>query len=127
MNSDRAASVLDFAHAREKLDRSGGGMRIAYSSPNLEIRVEVFTSPGPGEVRLEECDLIYLALEGSGVLGVETDDVLALVPGEAIVVPAGTRHVLFGNLRLTLLTVATPGWTAYGVGTPLQRSSPTRI
>ena len=49
-----------------------------------------------------------------GVLGVETDDVLALVPGEAIVVPAGTRHVLLGNLRLTLLTVATPGSTAYG-------------
>jgi len=114
MNSDRAESVLDFAHVGEKLDRSGGGKRIAYSSPNLEIRVQVFTSPGPGELRLEECDLLYLALEGSGVLGLETDDVLALVPGEAIVVPAGTRHVLFGNFRLTLLTVATPGWTAYG-------------
>ena len=56
--------MLDFAHVGEKLDRSGGGTRIAYSSPNLEIRVEVFTSPGPGEVRLEECDLLYLALEG---------------------------------------------------------------
>ena len=68
--------MLDFAHVGEKLDRSGGGTRIAYSSPNLEIRVEVFTSPGPGEVRLEEAILLSGA-RGSGVLGVETDDVLA--------------------------------------------------
>lgn len=110
----RTASVIDLRGVSESLERAGGGRHVTYPSAAFEIRIEVFTSPGPGEVRVEAREILYLALEGSGVLGVETDDVLTLVPGEATVVRAGTRHVLFGNPRLTLLTVATPGWTVYG-------------
>jgi mannose-6-phosphate isomerase-like protein (cupin superfamily) len=114
MNAPRSASVIDLRGLRESLDRIAGGRKVAYTSPNLEIRVEVFASPGPGEVRVEETDVLYLALEGGGVLGIENDPLLSLVPGEATVVPAHTRHVLFGNPKLTLLVVSAPGWTRYG-------------
>jgi mannose-6-phosphate isomerase-like protein (cupin superfamily) len=114
MNATRATSVIDLRGASEGLDRSGGGRRIAFTSPNVEIRVEVFTSPGPGVIRMEPTDVVYLALEGTGVLGIEGENMLTLVPGEATVVTARTRHALFGNPRLTVVTVATPGWTQYG-------------
>jgi mannose-6-phosphate isomerase-like protein (cupin superfamily) len=108
MNSDPAASVLDLCACGRETRPLGRRQedRVLIAQPGDPSRGIHLARAG--EVRLEECDLIYLALEGSGVLGVETDDVLALVPGEAIVVPAGTRHVLFGNPRLTLLTVGTP-------------------
>jgi mannose-6-phosphate isomerase-like protein (cupin superfamily) len=105
---------VDLRGIQEKLDRSGGGCAIAHASANLEMRVEVFVSPGPGEVRYEARDLLYLVLEGSGVLGVENDEMTTLFTNEATVVPAGTRHVVFGNPRLALLTVAVPGWARKG-------------
>ena len=101
------ASVLDIAATREKLERSGGGRQVAYVSPALEVRVEVFNSPGPGELRVEDREVLYVVLEGSGVLGVENGDPLALVPGEAALVPVGASHVIFGNRRLSLLIVTT--------------------
>jgi mannose-6-phosphate isomerase-like protein (cupin superfamily) len=114
MNAPTPASVIDLRSARENLERVGGGRKIAYSSPTVEVRVEVFASPGPGNLRVEDTDVVYLALEGSGVLGTEYNGMLTLVPGEATVVPARTKHVLFGNPKLTLLVVSTPGWTSYG-------------
>jgi mannose-6-phosphate isomerase-like protein (cupin superfamily) len=108
------ASAIDLRGIRESLERSGGGRHVAHTSAAFEIRIEVFNSPGPGEVRVEESDVLYLVLEGSGVLGIENNDTRTLIPSEATVVPAGTRHALVGSPRLTLLTVATPGWAAYG-------------
>jgi mannose-6-phosphate isomerase-like protein (cupin superfamily) len=103
----RAGSVIDVGGTRERLERSGGGRQVAYASTALEICVDVFSSPGPGELRVEDRDVLYIVLDGSGVLGVEDGDPLPLVPGEAVVVPARARHVLFGNPRLSLLTVTT--------------------
>jgi mannose-6-phosphate isomerase-like protein (cupin superfamily) len=103
----RAGSVIDVRGTRERLERSGGGRQLAHVSKVLEIGVEVFNSPGPGELRVEDRDVLYLVLDGSCVLGVEDGDPLPLVPGEAVVVPARARHVLFGNPRLSLLTVTT--------------------
>jgi mannose-6-phosphate isomerase-like protein (cupin superfamily) len=114
MKSAQPASVIDLRGMRESLDRAGGGRKIAYTSPSVELRVEVFASPGLGELRVEETDVVYLALEGAGVLGTENDDMLTLVPGEATVVPARTRHVLFGNPKLTLLVLSAAGWAGYG-------------
>lgn len=109
MNVSPSASVIDLRSARESLNRTGGGRTIAYTSPNVELRLEVFNSPGPGDVRVEETDLVYLALDGAGVLGIENDELVALVPGEATVVPGSKRHVLLGNPTLILLVVAQPG------------------
>jgi mannose-6-phosphate isomerase-like protein (cupin superfamily) len=114
MNGPTTASVIDLRAARETLYRAGGGRKITYTTPNLELRIEVFASPGPGQLRVEEADVLYLALDGSGVLGIENHPQIALVPGEAAVVPARIRHVLFANPSLTLLVVSAPGWTSYG-------------
>jgi mannose-6-phosphate isomerase-like protein (cupin superfamily) len=103
----RAGLVIDVGGTRERLERSGGGRLVAYASTALEICVDVFNSPGPGELRVEDRDVLYIVLDGSGVLGVEDGEPLPLVPGEAVVVPARARHVLFGNPRLSLLTVTT--------------------
>jgi mannose-6-phosphate isomerase-like protein (cupin superfamily) len=103
----REGSVIDVRGTRERLERSGGGRQLAHVSKALEIGVEVFNSPGPGELRVEDRDVLYLVLDGSCVLGVEDGDPLPLVPGEAVVVPARARHVLFGNPRLSLVTVTT--------------------
>jgi mannose-6-phosphate isomerase-like protein (cupin superfamily) len=105
-------SVLDIEATRQKLERSGGGQQVVYMSPALEVCVEVFNSPGLGELRVEDRDALYMVLDGSGMLGVENGDPLALVPGEAVVVPVGASHVIFGNPRLSLLIVTTTSQSA---------------
>ena len=107
-----AASWLDLGGVRESLELAGGGSRIVHSSNALEIGVEVLTSPGRGEVRIERGDALYVVLEGCGVLGVAGQDPLALVRGEAAIVRAGARHVLFGNPSVSLLIVSAPGSSA---------------
>lgn len=106
----RAALPLDLRATRERLEQSGGGLDVVHSAAALEIRVEVLNSPGPGTVRGERGDLLYIVLDGNAVLGVEDGDPLALDCGEAVVIPAGARHVLFGNPRVSLLVVSAPGW-----------------
>jgi hypothetical protein len=103
----RAGSVIEIADMREKLEQSRGGRQVGHMSPALEVGVEVFNSPGLGELRAEDRDVLYIVLDGSGVLGVENGDPLALVPGEAAPVPVGAIHVIFGNPRLSLLIVKT--------------------
>jgi mannose-6-phosphate isomerase-like protein (cupin superfamily) len=107
----RAVSVIDVQALCETLERSGGGERIAHTSAALEVRVEVFVSPGPGEMRVEDRDVLYVVLDGNGVLGLEFEDALPLVQGEATVVPAKTRHIVFGNPRISLLIVSAPAWS----------------
>ncbi len=75
----------------------------------LEIRVEVLTSPGTGTMRVVPRDVLYIALDGNGVLGVPESGPVTLTWGEAAVVPAGARHVVFGNPRLSLLVVLAHG------------------
>jgi mannose-6-phosphate isomerase-like protein (cupin superfamily) len=102
----QAAVPLDLRAVRERLEMAGGGLEVAYIAPGLEIRVEVFSSPGPGTFRVERSDTLYVALDGSGVLGVDEGNPLALIPGEAAVVPTGARHVLFGNPQVALLAIS---------------------
>jgi mannose-6-phosphate isomerase-like protein (cupin superfamily) len=106
----RAAVPLDLDRTRQRLESSGGGLEIVHVPPGLEIRVEVLCSPGPGEIRVETGDALYVVLDGSGILGVEDGAPLSLGRGEAAFVPAGARHVLFGNPQLSLLVVSAPRW-----------------
>ena len=104
------AALIDLPVIRKRLEASGGGVDVAYTSAALEIRVEVLNSPGPGTLRAERGDVMCVALDGSGVLGVEDRGPITLEHGEATVVPVGVRHVLFGNPRLSLLVGCAPGW-----------------
>ncbi len=104
------AASLDLPTTRARLEASGGGVQVVHSAAAFEIRVEVLNSPGPGAWRRERVDTLYVALDGNGILGVENVGPLTLALGEAAVVPAGARHVVFGNPRLSLLVVSAPGW-----------------
>jgi mannose-6-phosphate isomerase-like protein (cupin superfamily) len=104
----RIPLALDLAPVRERLERAGGGVQILHVSPGLEVRVEVLDAPGPGALRVEPGDTLYTVLAGTGLLGTTDNDPLALTPGEAALVPAGTRHVVFGNPRLSMLVVTAP-------------------
>jgi mannose-6-phosphate isomerase-like protein (cupin superfamily) len=105
-----AAIPLDLRAMRAELEASGGGIEASHIAAALEIRVEVLNSPGPGTMRTEWRDALYVVLDGSGLLGVVNSDPLSLTLGDAAVVPAGARHVIFGNPRLSLLVVLGPGW-----------------
>lgn len=105
----RAAVSLDVPATRDHLERSGGGLEVVHRAPAFEIRVEVFASPGPGTMRVEPRDALYVVLDGNGVLGVLEGGPLALTGGEAAVVPAGAKHFVFGNPRLSLLVVLAHG------------------
>jgi len=111
-DAHHAALPLDLGSARELLERSGGGVQTLHASPGLEVRLEVLDAPGPGELRVEPGDTLYAVLAGNGLLGVALGDPLSLTSGEAALVPAGTRHVLFGNPRLSVLVVTAPVWSA---------------
>ncbi len=104
-----AAPPLDVGVVRERLERSGGGTQVIGTASAFEIRVEVLASPGPGTMRVEPRDALYVVLDGSGVLGVPESGPVTLTCGEAAVVPAGARHVVFGNPRLSLLVVLAQG------------------
>ena len=123
--ASRAGSIVDIADIREELERSGGGRQVAHTSSALEVGVEVFNSPGLGELRVEDRDVLYIVLDGNGVLGVENGDPTALVTGEAALVPVGAIHVIFGNPRLSLLIVKTASREV--PGSPLQRVGGSRI
>ena len=100
-----AALALDVRAVRKRLERSGGGTQVISNAPPFEIRVEVLASPGPGTMRVEPRDALYVVLDGNGVLGVSEGGPVTLTCGEAAVVPAGTRHLVFGSPRLSLLVV----------------------
>jgi len=104
------AGLVDLPRIRKRLEASGGGVEVAYTSAALEVRVEVLNSPGPGTVRLECGHVLYVALDGGGILAVDGGNPVTLVHGEAIAVPAGAKHVLFANPQLSLLVVSAPGW-----------------
>ena len=106
----RAALPLDLRAIRERLEAEGGGVRIVHASAALELRIEVLVSPGPGTLRVERGDAVYLVLDGQGLLGSEEGEPLDLIAGEAVVVPAGVRHVLYADPRLSLLVTTAPGW-----------------
>ena len=60
-------------------------------------------------MRVEQRDALYVVLDGNGVIGVMDGGPVTLIRGEATVVPAGTRHFVFGNPRLSLLVVLANG------------------
>ena len=106
----QAAVSLDLPAIQDRLKASGGGVHVAHSGAAFEIRVEVLNSPGPGTWRRRPVDTLHVVLDGNGILGVENGDPVTLAPGKAAAVPAGARHVVFGNPRLSLLVVSAPGW-----------------
>ena len=54
----------------ERVSKIRRGTQVIRSASAFEVRVEVFASPGPGTMRVEPGDALYVVLDGNGVLGV---------------------------------------------------------
>jgi mannose-6-phosphate isomerase-like protein (cupin superfamily) len=60
--------ALDIYATRRRLEESGGGYEIAYTSSGLGIGVYVLVAPEPGRQQPHADDEVYVVLEGRGVL-----------------------------------------------------------
>jgi mannose-6-phosphate isomerase-like protein (cupin superfamily) len=75
----------------------------------LEIGVYVLVAPEPDRQQPHDDDEVYVVLDGRGVLEVEGKPV-GMNRGEAVFVPAGTRHVFTGYEGLSVLVIFARRW-----------------
>jgi len=88
----------------ERLRAAGGGYEVVHDSPGLEVGVYVLVAPEPDRQQPHEDDEIYVVLEGSGVLTVESEDV-PVHEGGAVFVEAGAEHRFSAYEHLALLVI----------------------
>src|SRR5437899_11111387 len=100
----RAAEPFDIAGAKARLAAANGGYEVVHRSPGLELGVYVLVAPEPDRQQPHENDEVYVVLEGTGTLEVESDRV-DLREGQAVFVPAGADHRFVGYEQLAVLVV----------------------
>jgi len=98
------ARAFDISGVKDRLASGKGGYEIVHCSPGLELGVYVLVAPEPDRQQPHEDDVVYVVLEGSGVLEVEGERV-ELREGHATFVPAGAEHRFVGYERLSLLVI----------------------
>lgn len=96
--------AFDVGDAVERLREAGGGYEIVHESRGLELGVYVLVAPEPDRQQPHEDDEVYVVLDGSGTLEVETERV-DLREGQAVFVPAGADHRFVGYEQLAVLVV----------------------
>src|SRR6266568_4294351 len=89
---------------KDKLAASGGGYEIVHESPGLEFGVYVLVAPEPDRQQPHADDEVYVVLDGSGVLEVESASVPVEV-GDAVFVEAGAEHRFTAYEQLCLLVI----------------------
>jgi mannose-6-phosphate isomerase-like protein (cupin superfamily) len=99
-----ASPPIDIASVQARLASGSGGYEIVHRSPGLELGVYVLVAPEPDRQQPHEDDEVYVVLEGSGVLEVESEEV-ELREGHAVFVPAGAEHRFVGYERLSVLVI----------------------
>jgi mannose-6-phosphate isomerase-like protein (cupin superfamily) len=95
---------FDTDAAKRRLQEAGGGYEIVHESPGLELGVYVLVSPEPDRQQPHEDDEVYVVLEGTGVLEVETES-FPVAEGHSIFVPAGAEHRFTAYEQLAVLVV----------------------
>ena len=93
---------------QQRLAAGNGGYEIVHESPGLEIGVYVLVAPEPDRQEPHANDEVYVVLEGSGALEVESEQT-RLREGEAIFVPAGADHRRVGYENLSVLVIFARG------------------
>jgi mannose-6-phosphate isomerase-like protein (cupin superfamily) len=88
----------------EKLRASGGGYEIVHSSPGVELGVYVLVAPEPDRQQPHSDDEVYVVLEGTGVLEVESESV-PVEEGDAVFVEAGADHRFTAYEQLAVLVI----------------------
>jgi mannose-6-phosphate isomerase-like protein (cupin superfamily) len=96
--------AFDTGDVVERLRAAGGGYEIVHESPGLELGVYVLVAPEPDHQQPHEDDEVYIVLEGSGALEVESEQT-DLSEGRAVFVPAGAEHRFVGYEQLAVLVV----------------------
>ena len=81
-----------------------GGYEIVHESPGLELGVYVLVAPEPDRQQPHEHDEVYVVLEGSSVLEVESESV-SVMEGSAVFVEAGAEHRFTAYERLSVLVI----------------------
>jgi mannose-6-phosphate isomerase-like protein (cupin superfamily) len=88
----------------EKLRVAGGGYEIVHESPGIEIGVYVLVAPEPDRQQPHDDDEVYIVLDGSGVLDVESESVPVTI-GDAVFVEAGADHRFSAYEQLAVLVI----------------------
>jgi mannose-6-phosphate isomerase-like protein (cupin superfamily) len=98
--------VHDFSvsSVKERLVAAGGGYEVVHESPALEVGVYVLVAPEPDRQQPHADDEVYLVLEGSGVLEVESRSV-PVQEGHAVFVEAGADHRFTAYEQLSVLVI----------------------
>jgi mannose-6-phosphate isomerase-like protein (cupin superfamily) len=92
------------AAVKERLREAGGGYEVIHESAGLELGVYVLVAPEPDRQQPHEDDEVYIVLEGSGVLEVESEQV-AVKEGSAVFVEAGADHRFTAYEHLCVLVI----------------------
>jgi mannose-6-phosphate isomerase-like protein (cupin superfamily) len=96
--------AFEVAAVKERLREAGGGYEIVHDSAGLEIGVYVLVAPEADKQQPHEDDELYVVLEGSGVLGVEHEQV-PVSEGTAVFVEAGADHRFTAYEHLAVLVI----------------------
>jgi mannose-6-phosphate isomerase-like protein (cupin superfamily) len=96
--------AFDVEAVRKRLEQGNGGYEVVHRSPGLEVAVYVLVAPEPDRQQPHEDDEVYVVLEGTGVLTVESEQV-PVAPGQAVFVPAHAEHQFTAYEGLSVLVI----------------------
>src|ERR1700675_1669557 len=96
--------AFEVAAVKARLREAGGGYEIAHESAGLEVGVYSLVAPEPDRQQPHDDDELYIVLEGTGVLEVESEQV-PLEEGTAVFVEAGADHRFSAYEHLSVLVI----------------------
>jgi len=96
--------AFEIAAVRERLAGAGGGYEIVHESAGLELGVYVLVAPEADRQQPHADDEIYVVLEGTGVLQVESEGI-PVREGSAVFVEAGAEHHFTAYEHLSVLVI----------------------
>ena len=106
--------AFEVEQVRRRLEAGTGGYEVVHASPGLEVGVYVLVAPEPDHQQPHADDEVYVVLDGTGVLDVESTEI-PVAPGQAVFVPAGAEHRFTAYEGLSVLVdFARAGATAAG-------------
>ena len=89
---------------KQRLTEAGGGYEVVHESAGVEVGVYVLVAPEADRQQPHEDDEIYVVLEGTGVLEVESVGV-PVREGSAVFVEAGADHRFTAYEHLSVLVI----------------------
>jgi mannose-6-phosphate isomerase-like protein (cupin superfamily) len=95
---------FEVAAVKERLREAGGGYEVVHKSAGLELGVYVLVAPEPDKQQPHEDDEVYIVLEGTGVLEVESEQI-PVKEGSAVFVGAGADHRFSAYEHLSVLVI----------------------